>query len=95
MNSFDASAAELLHISRAHWKIEGMHWMLDENFAEDECQRLSENGQKSLNAFRKLALFFHRDFLARQAKKQKLSVKANLLRCLIRENVLLEIIGRL
>ncbi|GHV26403.1 ISAs1 family transposase [Clostridia bacterium] len=46
ISSLDAPANELLHISHAHWGIESMHWMLDEDFSEDECMLLSENGQK-------------------------------------------------
>lgn len=93
ITSLDTTASELLHISRAHWKIESMHWMLDEDFSEDECRLLSDNGQKTLNAFRKLALLIHRNFMAQQPKKQ--SIKSNLLRCLLSEQALLELVGSL
>jgi len=89
ISSLDASAAEFLDISRAHWMIESMHWMLDVDFSEDECELLSENGQKSLNIFRKLALFIHKSYMVKQPKKR--SIKSNLLRCLVSENVLLEL----
>jgi predicted transposase YbfD/YdcC len=89
ITSLDMTAAELLHISRAHWKIESMHWMLDEDFSEDDCRLLSENAQKTLNAFRKLALLIHRNFMAQQPKKR--SIKSNLLRCLLSEQALLEL----
>ena len=83
--SVDTSAAELLKISRAHWMIESLHWMLDEVFEEDNCSLLSENGQQVLNAFRKLALSIHRNYIKKQPKKR--SIKSNLLRCLISDQV--------
>ncbi|MDR3239596.1 MAG: hypothetical protein LBT44_05865, partial [Clostridiales bacterium] len=49
---------------REHWKVESMHWMLDVVFSEDECMILSENGQKTLNIFTKLALFIHKQYVA-------------------------------
>jgi predicted transposase YbfD/YdcC len=89
ISSLDTTAEEFLHISRAHWKIESMHWMLDEDFSEDKCELLSENGQKSLNIFRKFALFIHKTFMDKQPKKR--SIKSNLLRCLVSESALLEV----
>jgi predicted transposase YbfD/YdcC len=83
ISSKDAAAKELLEISRAHWNIESMHWMLDVDFSEDECELKSENGQKTLNIFRKLALFAHRQYMKTQAKNR--SIKSNILRCLISE----------
>lgn len=62
ISSLDEPASELLHISRAHWGIESMHWMLDTDFSEDECALLSENGQKTLNILRKLALLLHKNY---------------------------------
>ena len=89
ITSLDTTAAELLRISRAHWMIESLHWMLDTDFSEDECELLSENGQQSLNVFRKFALFIHKSYMAKQPKKR--SIKSNLLRCLVSESALLEI----
>jgi predicted transposase YbfD/YdcC len=93
ISSLDAPASELLHISRAHWGIESMHWMLDTDFSEDECALLSENGQKTLNIFRKLALQLHKNYMAKQPKKR--SIKSNLLRCLVSESALLELLRSL
>ena len=67
--------------------------MLDAVFSEDECGLLSENGLQSFNAFRKLALLVHKQFMGKQNKKT--SVKANLLKCLISEKWLLEVIRSL
>ncbi len=90
ISSLDTSAEELLEISRAHWMIESMHWMLDETFKEDECRLLSENGNQVLCAFRKLALAIHRSYLKQLGSKR--SAKANLLRCLVSDHALLELL---
>jgi hypothetical protein len=66
---------------------------LDATFSEDACKVESENGNKTLNILRKLALLVHKQYLAKQ--KKKISVKANLLRCLISEDRLLELIKSL
>ena len=90
ITSLDTSAAELLHISRAHWMIESLHWMLDEDYAEDECRLMSENGHQTLDAFRKLALALHRNYMKKQPKKR--SIKSNLLRCLLSDQALADLI---
>ena len=91
ITSLDSQAEELLRISREHWKIESLHWLLDVVFSEDECGILSENGHKTLNIFRKLALFLHKQYLTVRLKK--CSTKANLLNCLLNENLLCNILG--
>lgn len=93
ITSLDVSAQELLYISRAHWRIESLHWMLDADFSEDTCDLISENAQKSLNALRKMALFIHKSYMAKQTKKY--SIKSSLLRCLVSESALLDIIRSL
>jgi len=93
ITSLDTSAAELLGISRAHWRIESLHWMLDNDFSEDQCRLLSENGQQVLNVFRKLALSVHRNFMNKQRKKR--SIKSNLLRCLISDQALVDLLSSL
>lgn len=90
ISSMDASASELLHVTRAHWMIESMHWMLDEDFSEDDCRILSENGQQTLNIFRKWALTVHRKYMRIQSRKR--SIKSNLLRCLLSEQVLADLL---
>ena len=86
ISSLDESAEKLLEISREHWKIESLHWMLDVVFSEDDCKILSENGHKSLNSFRKLALLIHKKFIADHKKKS--SIKAHLLACLLDDALL-------
>jgi len=83
ITSCDTTAEELLKITREHWKIESMHWLLDVVFSEDDCEILSENGHKTLNILRKLALMVHRAFISTLTKK--CSVKDNLLKCLMDE----------
>ena len=86
ISSLDVSAEELLSISREHWKIESMHWLLDVAFSEDECKLLSENGHKTLNSLRKLALLLHRHFI--ESLPKKCSIKRSLLNCLLDEDAL-------
>ena len=86
ITSADVPAEELLKIVREHWKIESMHWMLDVVFAEDECAIISENGHKTLNILRKLALMMHKQYIAKLPCK--ISVKASLLNCLMNEQTL-------
>jgi predicted transposase YbfD/YdcC len=93
ITSCDISAEELLKITREHWKIESMHWLLDVVFSEDDCEILSENGHKTLNIFRKLALMVHRAFIA--ALPKKCSVNANLLCCLVDEDYFISVIDSL
>jgi len=81
ITSLDLSAKELLRISREHWKIESLHWMLDVVFDEDGCEIISKNGHIALNAFRKLALLLHRQYV--KAKAKKCSVRTSLLNCLL------------
>ena len=91
--SVDASAEELLRIVREHWKIESMHWILDVVFSEDDCGLLSDNGHKTLNILRKLALLLHKQFIATLSRK--VSVKANLLNCLMNDDLLCRLLARL
>jgi len=89
ISDLEKSAEELLQIAREHWKLESLHWMLDVVFSEDECKILSENGHKTLNAFRKLALLAHKKFIAQHRKKS--SVKAHLLSCLLDQSLLVSV----
>jgi predicted transposase YbfD/YdcC len=93
ITSLDKSPEELLKITREHWKIESLHWMLDVVFSEDDCRLQSDDGQKSLNAFRKLAIFLHRKYL--KSMRYKRSAKSNMLTCLIDDELLLHIIKNL
>ena len=67
-----------------------MHWQLDMTFNEDNCRILSENGQKSLNMFRKIALAFHKNYKEQTGHKK--SIKKYMLSCLLNNDNLLDVI---
>ena len=81
---------ELLSIVREHWKIESMHRILDVVFSEDECGILSENGHKTLNILRKLAILLHKQFIPKL--KRKISIKESLLNCLMSDAYLCQLL---
>ncbi len=89
--SSGATAEELLEIVRERWKIESMHWVLDVVFSEDKCAIISENGHKTLNILRKLAILLHKRYISTLHKKP--SIKANLLNCLMNNNLLCQILA--
>ena len=93
ITSLDASPEKLLQISRDHWKIESMHWQLDVVFNEDNCPLQSDEAQLALNSFRKLALALHRNYL--KNNKIKGSAPNNMLKCLIDNSLLLNVIKNL
>jgi len=93
ITSRTASAEEMLKISREHWKIESMHWMLDVIWKEDFSGILSDNGNEVLNILRKIALFAHKKYVKALPKKR--SVKSNVLSALLNDNVFLDVIGSL
>jgi predicted transposase YbfD/YdcC len=93
ITSNDTTPEELLRIVREHWKIESLHWLLDVTFSEDACGIISENGHKTLNIFRKLALMLHKRFIATLARK--ITIKNNLLNCLMDDNHLCRLIASL
>ena len=84
ISNLPADAKNLLQISRSHWKIESLHWMLDVIWHEDRSGILSENGHKTLNSFRKLALLAHKRYVASLTKK--IPVKRNVLTVLLDDN---------
>jgi len=93
ITSLDALAEKLLALSREHWKIESMHWMLDVVFSEDDCRILSPNGQKTMNVFRKFALAMHKNYIASLPQKTKPSIKKHILRTLLSPSLLTNIIS--
>jgi predicted transposase YbfD/YdcC len=95
ISSLTASAEKLLRISREHWKIESLHWLLDVDFSEDECELLSKNGQESPGSLRKLALLVHRKFVSGLPERKRPSIKTCLLRCLVSEEMFMAVIGNL
>ena len=90
ISSRDTTAEEFLKIIRAHWRIESVHWCLGVIWNEDDSGIISENGNKPINAFRKLALLAHKKYIAKQTKKR--SIKGNVFASLLNDEVLLGVI---
>ena len=93
ISSLDLPIERLLEIVREHWRIESMHWQLDVVFSEDDCRILNSNGQKTLNVFRKLALALHKKYISELQQKTKPSLKNNMFKALISDNLLLKILS--
>ncbi len=92
ISSQDVSAKELLFLSREHWKIESMHWMLDVVLSEDKCLFWNENAHITLNILRKYALLLHKQYISNLSKN--VSVKKNMLNCLINDTFILKVISQ-
>lgn len=90
ISSLISTAENFLNIVRKHWRIESLHWQLDMVFNEDGCRVMSENGQKSLNMFRKNALAIHKNY--KEQTKHKKAIKKFMLSCLLNDNVFLDVI---
>ncbi len=57
LTSSDATAQELLEMTRAHWSIENsLHWVLDIAFREDESRIRKDNGAENFAVLRRIAL---------------------------------------
>ena len=82
-----------MEITRSHWRIESMHWLLDVIFNEDECKILSETGQKNLNIMRKLALMLHKQYVSALPQKTKPSLKNNMLAALLDDSLLVTLLS--
>jgi predicted transposase YbfD/YdcC len=91
ISSLSVAPEQFLEIVREHWKIESLHWQLDVVFGEDDCRIFSENGQKSMNMFRKIALAVHKSFKERTGHKK--SIKKQMFACLLNDDVLLSVIS--
>lgn len=90
ISSLDVSAKQLLFLSREHWKIESMHWMIDVVLSEDACSFYNENAHITLNIFRKYALLLQKQYIS--ALPKKISIKSNMLNCLMNNSLLLKVI---
>ncbi len=93
ITSLCTSAEKLLEISREHWKIESMHWVLDVVFSEDSSAILSENSLKTLNILRKFAFIAHKKYILSQSRKK--AYKTSMFDCLLNDNRLLEVLKNL
>ena len=95
ISSSQASAEHLLHVSRSHWMIESMHWALDVIWHEDNNNIKSDNSQKVLNVFRKLAHVAHKRHVATQPEKKRRSIKQNVLQSLLNQDTCFELFQRI
>lgn len=85
----DISAAQALEAVRGHWGIEnGLHWVLDVAFREDDCRVRAENAAANFSAIRQLALG-----LLKQRTEAKVGIKTRRLRAALDHDFLLAVIG--
>lgn len=76
ISSVQATADELLNITRTHWAIENsLHWVLDIAFREDESRLRKDHGAQNFAILRHIALN-----LLKQDKKLKVGIKNKRLR---------------
>lgn len=91
ISSLQVIPERYLEIVREHWKIESLHWQLDVVFGEDACRILSENGQKSMNVIRKVALAVHKKY--KEQTQHKKSLKKQMFSCLLNDDELFRVIS--
>ena len=56
ITDLDYSAKDLNAISRAHWGIESMHWILDCDFHQDNIKRKSKEAARNLDSIQRFCL---------------------------------------
>jgi predicted transposase YbfD/YdcC len=88
ISSLPPNARRLLHAVRAHWQIEnGLHWVLDMAFREDESRVRKDHAPQNLAILRHIALN-----LLKQETSLKVGVKAKRLRAGWDEQYLLKVL---
>jgi predicted transposase YbfD/YdcC len=84
------TAAELLDAKRAHWGIEnGLHWVLDMDFREDESRMRAGNVTENMAAIRRIAI----NLLRSEASTPKLSINLKRKKCMLSHDYLLKVLG--
>ena len=72
ISSREQTAKYFLGAKRAHWGVEnGLHWVLDVAFREDECRVRKGDGAENLSVLRRMALN-----LLKQEKTHKGGIEA-------------------
>jgi predicted transposase YbfD/YdcC len=72
ISSIAPDAAEFAHAARQHWAIEnGLHWVLDVIYREDECRIRKRNGPANLATIRHMTL----NLLQRTKTTKKKSIR--------------------
>lgn len=57
ISSWQASAPDFLQVIRDHWQIEnGLHWVLDVAFREDDCRIRKDHASSNMVLLRRIAL---------------------------------------
>ena len=91
LSSLDGSAQRLLAATRSHWGIEnGLHWVLDIGFREDECRVRKGHGAQNMTTLRRFALN-----LLKQEKTAKMGIRAKRLRAGWDQDYLLTVLSSL
>ena len=85
ISSLETNPEKFMKISRQHWHIESMHWILDVVMNEDKRQLQSIAAQKVINIFSKMAISIHKNYIANMNQKTKPSIKRNMTKCLLSE----------
>lgn len=77
ISSFDTSAEGFLDIIRGHWSVEnGLHWMLDVVFREDDARARKDNSPLNFNVLRKIALAVLRKTAIKASSVRRKMMKA-------------------
>jgi len=91
LSSLDGRAEQLLMATRTHWGIEnGLHWVLDIAFREDESRVRKGHGAQNLATLRHIALN-----LLKQEKTSRVGIKTKRLKAGWNEQYLLRILAGL
>jgi len=91
LSSLAGDAQRILEATRSHWQIEnGLHWVLDIAFREDESRIRKEHGAQNFAILRHIAIN-----LLKQEKTAQMGVKAKRLRAGWDEGYLLKVLSRL
>jgi predicted transposase YbfD/YdcC len=84
------TAGELMGAKRAHWGIEnGLHWVLDMDFREDEGRMRVKNATENMAQIRRIAI----NLLRKEASASKLSINLKRKKCMLSHDYLLKVLG--
>jgi len=74
ISSQAGTAQEYIKRTRLHWAIENnLHWVLDVQFKEDDCQIRKNNAAENMAAVRKMALNIIKNYKMQSGKKRSVS----------------------
>lgn len=91
LTSLDCDISKIQQYIREHWRIEALHHILDVSYDEDKCRALSENTQRVLNIFRKLAITMHTQYFEKINKKK--NIRKNMFKSLLNDKLLIEVMN--